>query len=106
MNSARISIVVVALALAPFAQAAKPKPQKKPAPSLTVKDLALREARACDTNHNGKIDANEMSLVRMAQAKNPDSRLYLFDTNDNHYLDDSELGKLRFAPSKPAAPKK
>ena len=91
-----------------FAAPPKPKkaPPKKPAPSLTVKDLALREAKTCDANHNGKIDAPEMSQVRAAQAKNPKSYLYLFDDNGNKYLDDSELSKIQIgpAPGKPAPP--
>ena len=73
------------------------------ADSLTVKDLAIREAKACDINHNGKIDGNEMAGVRAAQAKNPKSYLYLFDLNDNRYLDDSELSKIPLGPP-PANP--
>ena len=111
MNSARIYLIVFTLAVSSPAFAGKPgkpkgKPRKKVAPSLTVKDLAVREARACDTNHNGKIDPSEMSLVRAAQSKNPKSYLYLFDENNNRYLDDSELSKIRFAPGKPAGQKK
>ena len=98
-----------------FAAPAKPKkaPPKKVPPSVTVKDLALREAKACDANHNGKIDGAEMSSVRLAQSKNPSSYLYLFDENSNKHLDDSELSKIRFSPApakprgtKPAQPKK
>lgn len=71
---------------------------------LTVKDLAIREAQACDTNHNGKIDGNEMAGVRAAQARNPKSYLYLFDLNDNRYLDDSELSKIPLGPPPPPKP--
>ncbi len=78
----------------------KPAPQKVP-PSVTVKDLALREAKKCDANHNGKIDASEMTALRMAQSKNPKSYLYLFDDNGNKYLDDSEIAKIQIGPAKP-----
>ena len=115
MNISRILAFAACFALGAPAFAAPPKPKnappKEPAPSLTVKDLALREARTCDANHNGKIDASEMSSVRAAQAKNPKSYLYLFDLNDNHYLDDSELSKIPLGPPPPkpavagAAPK-
>ena len=106
MNLPRLLAIASCLAVgAPaFAAAPKPKkpaPPKAPAPSLTVKDLALREAKACDANRNGKIDAPEMSQVRASQAKNPKSFLYLFDDNGNKYLDDSELSKIRFSPAPP-----
>lgn len=98
MKSARPSLAAIAIALSASSFAiAKPPPKKVP-PSVTVKDLALREAKACDVNHNGRIDASEMTSLRMAQSKNPKSYLYLFDANENKYLDDSELSKLRFAP--------
>ncbi len=101
----RMITLTACLALNASSFAAPPKPKKAPpknvAPSLTVKDLALREARTCDTNHNGKIDASEMSAVRAAQAKNPKSYLYLFDDNSNKHLDDSELSKIRFSPAPP-----
>lgn len=87
--------------------AAKPKgkpPAKNVGSSVTVKDLALREAKSCDSNRNGRIDAFEMSQLRMAQSKNPKSYLYLFDDNGNKYLDDSEIGRIKFAPG--AKPKK
>lgn len=70
-------------------------------PGGSVKDLALREAMTCDANHNGRIDASEMSQVRIAQSKNPKSYLYLFDLNENKYLEDSELSKIKGAPAKP-----
>ena len=100
----------IAVSASSFAAPTKPKkaaPKKVP-PSLTVKDLALREARTCDANHNGKIDAMEMSAVRAAQAKNPKSYLYLFDDNGNKYLDDSELSKIQLgpAPGKPGQTKR
>ncbi len=100
----RTLALTACLALSSSSFATSPK---KVAPSLTVKDLALREAKACDANHNGKIDASEMSAVRAAQAKNPKSYLYLFDDNSNKYLDDSELSKIQFspAPAKPGGPK-
>ena len=75
-------------------------PEKIP-PVVTVKDLALREAKACDVNHNGRIDAAEFSQVRLAQSKKSDSYLYLFDLNENKYLDDSELSKIKLGPAKP-----
>ena len=93
-----ISLSAPAFAAAPKAK--QPVPKKFTHP-VTVKDLALREAKTCDVNHNGKIDAPEMSALRMAQSKNPKSYLYLFDANENKYLDDSELGKIKFGPAKP-----
>ena len=105
MNIPRLFAIASCLAVGAPAFAAPPKPKKappkKPAPSLTVKDLALREAKTCDANRNGKIDAPEMSSVRAAQAKNPKSYLYLFDDNNNRYLDDAELSKIRFSPAPP-----
>ena len=74
---------------------------KKIPPVVTVKDLALREAKACDVNQNGRIDASEFSQVRLAQSKKPDGYLYLFDLNENKYLDDSELSKIKLGPAKP-----
>ena len=103
MNTAQTFAIAACLALnAPtFAAAPKPKkaPPKKPAPSLTVKDVALREAKTCDANRNGKIDPAEMTPLRMTQSKNPKSYLYLFDDNNNKYLDDSEIAKIQFAPA-------
>ena len=78
------------------ANSATAAPPKKLPPAVTVKDLAMREAKTCDANHNGRIDAAEFSLVRMAQSKNPKSYLYLFDDNGNKYLDDAELGQIKF----------
>ena len=109
MNTAVISAVAACLALgaSTFAAEAKPKPPappKKPAPALTVKDLANREARKCDANFNGRIDGPEVSQLRTAQSKNPKSYLYLFDDNGNHVLDDAEIAKIKFKPA--AAPKK
>ncbi len=96
------AIAIFLAAFAPsFAAAAKPKPAKKFPPAVTVKDLALREARTCDTNRNDKIDAQEMTQLRLAQSKNPKSYLYLFDNNGNNYLDDSEIAKISLKPEKP-----
>ena len=88
------TLFVVPCAL--FAAEAKPKKKTpaKVAPSVTVKDLAIGEARKCDTNHNGRIDPAEMMDVRQAWKTNPNSYLYLFDDNSNKYLDDSELSKI------------
>ena len=91
MNVRRFLVLAVSLVLGSSSFADPP----------TVKDLAIREAQACDTNHNGKIDGNEMAGLRAAQAKNPKSYLYLFDDNGNKYLDDSELSRIRFAPAYP-----
>ena len=116
MNPSAILATVLLFALAasspavggkPGKPAAAAKHPKKPAPSLTVKDLALREAKACDANHNGRIDGPEVSQLRMAQAKNPKSYLYLFDDNSNHTLDDAEIAKIKFGPAAmPKAKKK
>ena len=91
MNVRRFLVLAVSLVLGSSSFADPP----------TVKDLAIREAQACDTNHNGKIDGNEMAGLRAAQAKNPKSYLYLFDLNDNRYLDDSELSKIPLGPPPP-----
>ena len=91
-------LVCAALVVSTVRSHAAPKPAKKPAPvpeSVSVKDLAIREARKCDANHNGRIDASEMSSVRQAWKTNPKSYLYLFDDNSNQYLEDSELSKVK-----------
>lgn len=100
MDTASTLAIALCLAMGATSLAAAPKAKKIP-PAVTVKDLALREAKACDANHNGKIDASEMTQLRMAQAKNPKSYLYLFDANENKYLDESEMAKIKFAPAKP-----
>jgi len=76
---------------------AESKSAKQPTaapPSASVKDLAIGEARKCDSNHNGRIDGAEMMAVREAWKSNPNSYLYLFDDNGNKYLDDSEISKI------------
>lgn len=116
MSTCRTWLFAALLSLSASVFAATPQAKKsapkKFTPPLTVKDLAIREAKTCDANHNGKIDAPEMSALRMAQSKNPKSYLYLFDANENKYLDDSEIAKIKFGPAKPpltlqpGAPKK
>ena len=98
MKTSRILIVAATLALGASSFAADP--------ALTVKDLAIREAKACDANHNGRIEGTEVSVLRAAQAKNPKSYLYLFDENENHVLDDAEIAKIRLAPAKTPPKKK
>jgi len=93
--------VLLAAFAASFASAETPKPAKTISPAVTVKDLAVREAKKCDANHNHKIDAHEMSQLRLAQSKNPKSYLYLFDKNENNSLDDSEIAKIPLKPQKP-----
>jgi hypothetical protein len=109
MKLPALALLAAALAVVPcavFAADAKPKkktPAKVP-PSVTVKDLAIGEARKCDANHNGRIDGSEMMSVRQAWKSNPKSHLYLFDDNSNQYLEDSELSKLDLGGGKkPAA---
>ena len=104
MKTSRAFLAAALLSLPACAWAAGPK-GTKPAPgkvphSLTVKDLALREAKTCDANRNGKIDASEMNTLRLTQSRNPKSYLYLFDANENKYLDDSEIAKIKFTPAK------
>lgn len=104
MKTSRALLLAALLSLPASAWAAGPKGKKR-APrkvphSLTVKDLALREAKACDANRNGRIDAPEMSTLRITQSRNPKSYLYLFDDNGNNYLDDSEIAKIKFTPAK------
>ena len=88
-------------ALTTFNASAFAETPKKIPPVVTVKNLAVREARACDVNRNGRIDAAEFSQVRLAQSKNPNGYLYLFDLNENKYLDDSELSKIKLGPATP-----
>ena len=99
MKLRSFSLFTAALFVIPcaaFSADAKPKKKTpaKVAPSVTVKDLAIAEARKCDANHNGRIDASEMMDVRQAWKTNPKSYLYLFDDNSNKYLDDSELSRI------------
>ena len=109
MNSYRIPLVIlVSIAVshaAPPGGQPVPKPagktaaKPKPKPALTVKDLAIREARDLDTDFNGQINGTEI-LKLQAASKNPDSRLYLFDDNSNGTLDSSEIAKIKFSPKK------
>jgi hypothetical protein len=69
-----------------------PKPVAKPQPS--VKDLAMAEAKKCDLNGNGRIEGSEVSMVRGAFAKDPNSWLYLFDENGDKTLADPEIAKI------------
>ena len=63
---------------------------------------AIAEAKKFDTDHNGKITGTEVMAVNAEMKSNANSRLYLLDGNENHYLEESELAKV---PLKPAAPK-
>lgn len=106
MKTSRIFSFAICFALSATSLVAAPKGKKakqakKVPPSVTVKDLALREARPCDVNHNGKIDASEMSQLRLVQSKNPNSYLYLFDNNGNKYLDDAEIAEIKLGLEKP-----
>jgi len=99
MKLLSFTLLAAALLAVPCAGSAadaksKKKTPTKVAPTVTVKDLAIGEARKCDTNHNGRIDSAEMMDVRQAWKTNPNSYLYLFDDNSNKYLDDSELSKI------------
>jgi hypothetical protein len=105
MTTSTVLTVAACFALGGSSFAAGTKP-KAPAPTLTVKDLAIPEAKACDANHNGRIDGPEVSELRTAQSKNPKSYLYLFDANGDHILDDAEIAKIKLAPPKAAPPKK
>jgi hypothetical protein len=111
MNLLRITLVLVAMAgtglgetpakkPAPKPAAKSPaKPKPKPKPPITVKDLALREARNLDTDYNGQINGTEVLKLQTA-FKNADSRLYLFDDNSNGSLDSTEIAKIKFTPKK------
>ena len=72
--------------------------------AVSVKDLAIQEARACDKDHNNKIEGVEAFALRAA-FKNPKSYLYIFDDNSDHFLDDREIAKIPLGPppAKPAA---
>ena len=70
---------------------------------LTMKDLAIEEARAFDKDKNNKIEGIEAFALRAELKNNLKSRLYMFDDNSNHYLDDSEISKIPLGPP-PARP--
>ena len=99
MTTSTFLTIAAGLALSAPSFAAVPPP-KAPAPAITVKDLAIREAKACDANHNGRIEGTEVSALREAKAKNPKSYLYLFDENENHVLDDAEIAKIKLGSPK------
>ncbi|HET6408729.1 MAG TPA: hypothetical protein VFG14_12665 [Chthoniobacteraceae bacterium] len=83
--------------------AGKPTTKSKSKPAVTVKDLAIREARALDTDYNGQINGTEVIKLQVA-AKNPESRLYLFDDNSNGSLDSTEIAKIKFSPKRRPKP--
>lgn len=87
---------------APKKPAAKKKPLPPIKPSVTVKDIAISEAKKFDTDRNGKITGTEVMAINREMKSNANSRLYLLDGNENHYLEESELAKV---PLKPAASK-
>ncbi len=97
--------VLLAVASASLAAAPPKKPAVKPKPAVTVKDLALREAKACDANGDGRIEGPEVMKLRTARATHPKSYLYLFDDNSNGYLDDAEVARIRVPVSAPASKK-
>lgn len=113
-----VILSLVATVALPAAEAPKkpapPKPAvKKPLPpikpSVTVKDIAIAEAKKFDADHNGKITGTEVMAINAEMKSNANSRLYLFDDNSNHYLEESELAKVPLTPAaaqatpKPAA---
>ena len=71
--------------------------------AVTMKDLAIAEARVFDKDHNNKIDSTEAFALREEFKKNANSHLYMFDENSNHYLDDAEGAKLPLGPPPAAA---
>ncbi len=64
----------------------------------TMKDLAIKEARAFDKDHNNKIDNIEAFALRNEFKNNTASKLYMFDDNSNHLLDDKEIAKIPLGP--------
>lgn len=70
---------------------------------LTMKDLAIEEARAFDKDKNNKIEGIEAFALRAELKNNLKSHLYMFDDNSNHYLDDGEISKIPLGPP-PARP--
>lgn len=70
---------------------------------LTMKDLAIEEARAFDQDKNNKIEGIEAFALRAELKNNLKSHLYMFDDNSNHYLDDGEISKIPLGPP-PARP--
>ena len=96
-----ISTAGIALAAPPKKPAGKPAHKSKttPKPQPTVKDLAIREARALDTDNNGQINGTEVLKLQEAFKKS-DSRLYLFDDNSSGSLDSTEIAKIKFPPKK------
>ena len=120
MNSSHLAIgtalLVVSLAVAEpkGAEATPPKPEKaakespqkkapakkasptvKPQPSR--KDLALKEARSCDRDKNGRIEGLEVMTLNNLFKSNPDSFLYLLDENGSHSLESEEIAAINLA---------
>ena len=84
------------------------KPEKKAADNKdgsSIGEKALAEARACDTNHDGKIAGLEIMDLRKAFSSNPNSWLYIYDENGNKLIDNDEIAKINsaLAPGAPAA---
>lgn len=84
--------ILAVLSISSFAAPPKPKPV------VTVKDLALAEARKCDADHNGRIKGMEVFALRAAH-KRPGSYLYMFDDNSDKSLDTEEIARIRFSPA-------
>ena len=64
----------------------------------TMKDLAIKEARQFDKDHNNKIGNLEAFDLRNEFKTNASSHLYMFDENSNHLLDDREIAKIPLGP--------
>jgi hypothetical protein len=103
-------LVTAALSIAappakkPAQKPAKSKATPKPQPSM--KDLAIAEARKFDTDYNGQINGIEVIQLQAEFRNNPNSRLYMFDDNSNHILDNDEIAKIKFTPAKKPGAKK
>lgn len=87
------------------------KPEDKPKETKdgsSIGELAMAEARACDTNRDGKITGLEDMNLRKAFVSNPKSWLYIYDENGNKVLDTDEIIKINniLTPGEPAVGEK
>jgi hypothetical protein len=99
-----LATAALSIAAPPAKKPTKPKATPKPQPSM--KDLAIAEARKFDTDYNGQINGIEVIQLQAEFRNNPNSRLYMFDDNSNHILDNDEIAKIKFPPAKKPVAKK
>ena len=85
------SVFVTAAILAFAAPAFAGKKKKNNADGMT----AAQVLEKFDTNHNGKIDGDEVAALRAAFAGADADKLKHFDTNGDGKLDDSEIAAIK-----------